>query len=306
MSATPVGSVAVASESSTSASRSPASASSASSSAPTAPSSVTSAPSRAQATAWFAPLPPGMREKVAPVTVSPGRGRRSQRATRSRLIDPTTTMRGATARRLRAFGLRGECAEVVDRRREQRVAEVEQPGPERRAVGRGVEARGDGEAFERAEHDRELEVRGGDPVRARVHTGAVEDRAPFDELPRSRPEVPRPPLRPLRLQLDEVARERLLEARQRRLDAVCGAPEGRLALARGRRLRLSPPPALEQAAERERGHLAGAELGDEARGRLLARGVAFDHGVPAHGQTSITTGRTIGRRRVRSYTIWPT
>ena len=58
-------------------------------------SSRTSAPSRAAASAWFAPLPPGTRSKVAPVSVSPGRGSRSQRATRSRLIDPTTAILGA-------------------------------------------------------------------------------------------------------------------------------------------------------------------------------------------------------------------
>ena len=34
----------------------------------------TSAPSLAAATAWFAPLPPGIRSSVAPLTVSPGRG----------------------------------------------------------------------------------------------------------------------------------------------------------------------------------------------------------------------------------------
>src|SRR5581483_2278552 len=61
--------------------------------------SATSAPSRAAATAWFAPLPPGTREKLAPVTVSPGRGSRSARTTRSRLIDPTTVRRGAATAR---------------------------------------------------------------------------------------------------------------------------------------------------------------------------------------------------------------
>ena len=54
-------------------------------------------PRRAQATAWFAPLPPGTRAKAPPPTVSPRSGRRSTRTTRSRLTEPTTTTLGATA-----------------------------------------------------------------------------------------------------------------------------------------------------------------------------------------------------------------
>src|SRR5207248_2935847 len=81
------------------AARRPASASSASGSLPTAPTSRTRAPSRAAATAWFAPLPPGKRSKALPARVSPGRGSRATRATRSRLIDPTTVRAGpATVR----------------------------------------------------------------------------------------------------------------------------------------------------------------------------------------------------------------
>ena len=93
--ATPVGSSVSRTSSSTPASRSPASASSANASRPTAPTNVTLAPRRAHATAWFAPLPPGNRASVAPLTVSPGRGSCSQRTTRSRLTEPTTVMRGA-------------------------------------------------------------------------------------------------------------------------------------------------------------------------------------------------------------------
>ena len=65
--ATPVGCVGLArARASTPASRRPASASSANESRPTAAIIVTSAPSRAQATAWFAPLPPGhARERAA-------------------------------------------------------------------------------------------------------------------------------------------------------------------------------------------------------------------------------------------------
>jgi hypothetical protein len=38
-----------------------------------------------------------MRSRVAPLSVSPGRGRRSTFATRSRLIDPTTVKSKALA-----------------------------------------------------------------------------------------------------------------------------------------------------------------------------------------------------------------
>ena len=57
---------------------------------PTAPNIATSAPARRAASAWFAPLPPGLVAKLEPWSVSPGRGRRATRATRSRLIEPKT------------------------------------------------------------------------------------------------------------------------------------------------------------------------------------------------------------------------
>ena len=62
-------------------------------------------------------------------------------------------------------------------------------------------------------------------------------------------------------------------------------------------------PTLEQAAERERGHLARGELGDQPpRGRLLGRVVREDArpAVEYSTHTSTTTGRIIGLRRVRS------
>ena len=61
------------------------------SSSPIAPTKTTRAPSRAAATAWLAPFPPGWRAKLPPVTVSPGTGIRAVRTTRSTFIDPTTT-----------------------------------------------------------------------------------------------------------------------------------------------------------------------------------------------------------------------
>src|SRR5690606_23632642 len=63
------------------------------SSSPTRPARLTWAPSRAAATAWFAPLPPGWLACPCPRTVSPGRGCRATLTTRSMLKLPTTTTR---------------------------------------------------------------------------------------------------------------------------------------------------------------------------------------------------------------------
>jgi hypothetical protein len=119
MIAIPVGASTSRTSSSTPAARKPASASPAFASAPTAPVMRTLAPSRAAATAWFAPLPPGNRSSVAPLSVSPGLGSRSTFATRSRLIDPTTLSRV----------LGGKCAQV-DRGAFEVLAQVEETGPE--------------------------------------------------------------------------------------------------------------------------------------------------------------------------------
>lgn len=59
-------------------------------SSPTRASRAVRAPSRAAATAWFAPLPPGWTARSEPSTVSPAPGRRSTPITRSALADPTT------------------------------------------------------------------------------------------------------------------------------------------------------------------------------------------------------------------------
>jgi hypothetical protein len=95
-----------------------------------------------------------------------------------------------------------------------------------------------------------------------VNAGPLQDRLPVQELRVRRLGVPRSALRTIRLELDEVAGERLLEPRQRGLDALRGALERRLAPPGRARLGLAARPALEQAAERERGRLAGAELAD--------------------------------------------
>src|SRR6056297_1818138 len=62
-------------------------------SSPTAPIMWTSDSSRAAATAWFSPLPPGWRSKAEPNTVSPAPGIRSSWTTRSMFKLPTTATR---------------------------------------------------------------------------------------------------------------------------------------------------------------------------------------------------------------------
>lgn len=57
---------------------------------PTQPASHVRAPARADATAWFAPLPPSTRVKSSPSTVSPRRGNRALNAVTSAVMLPTT------------------------------------------------------------------------------------------------------------------------------------------------------------------------------------------------------------------------
>ena len=124
---------------------------------------------------------------------------------------------------------------------------------------------------------------------------------PLHELARSRARVPRLSLGALGLELEQVLRERPLEACEGGLDAVRGSPQRRFARTGGRGDCVSPPPALEQPAEGERRGLAGTELGDETPSSELCRRVAFDDwGPTGQSYTSITTGSTIGRRRVLS------
>src|SRR5690606_30448909 len=77
---------------STPTSRSADSATSACGSVPTAPTITTWARSRAAATAWFAPFPPGSICPPVPWRVSPGAGCRCTCARRSTFTEPTTTI----------------------------------------------------------------------------------------------------------------------------------------------------------------------------------------------------------------------
>ena len=108
-----------------------------------------------------------------------------------------------------------------------------------------------GEALERPDEHRELEVRRGDAMSGDLHAGAVQHRLPVDELRVPRLAEPRPSLGGSRLELEQVAAERPLEPGERRLDAVGGAPERRLAMAGRARVGVPPRPPLEQPAERE-------------------------------------------------------
>src|SRR5919201_5896352 len=110
-----------------------------------------------------------MRSYADAVTVSPGCGSRSTFATRSRLTEPTTVSSG------------GKRAQVADRALEV-FAQVEQPGPQRRAVRCRVDAGHVREALQRAHEHRELEIRLRHADRRRGDARALEHRRPLDQL----------------------------------------------------------------------------------------------------------------------------
>ena len=228
------------------------------------PVNTTSAPSRAAATAWFAPLPPGKRSNVAPETVSPGRGSRSQRATRSRLTDPTTAIAGGASRSERCADPRRSVEEVL--------AKIEESCPERVPVGRSIPTRARSASPSSARTSTASSryacaTRCGDGLNA----GPGQHGVPFDKLRRPRLAVPGAPFGGVRLELEQIARERLFEARDCGLRPVRGALQRRLPPARRGRLGVSARPALEQAAERQSRHLAGAELCRPGADRSPAR-----------------------------------
>src|SRR5439155_25299157 len=124
-----------------------------------------------------------------------------------------------------------------------------------------------------------------------VHPGAREDRLPVDQLGGARPAVPRPPFERVRLELEEIALQRLLEAAQRCFDALGRPAQGRLPSTGGRGLRVAAGPAFEQAAERERRDLTRAQLRDQpARSRRLRRALVEELRPGGAGHTSTRTG----------------
>lgn len=68
-------------------------------SSPTQPSMATRLPRRAAATAWLAPLPPGMVSSAGAETVCPAWGKQGVRITRSMLRLPTTSTSAAAGER---------------------------------------------------------------------------------------------------------------------------------------------------------------------------------------------------------------
>ena len=260
----------------------------------------TSAPSRAAATAWFAPLPPGKARRTRAGDRLP-RPRQPLAARDEVEVDrePTTGSRIASGGEARARSSSARPSRFS--RRSKRPAQSdERSGAERM---RAASPR----PCERPHEDRELEVRLRDAHRRGAHAGAVQHRLPLEQLGRAGLAVPRPALRAFRLELEQVAAERpsspasAVSARSAaRRSAACAA-------ARRRRRRVAAGPALEQPAERERGDLARAQLrGSGARRVSIVGGVVQRARLPSPGSarerahTSTTTGRIIGRRPVRS------
>jgi hypothetical protein len=167
----------------------------------------------------------------------------------------------------------GKGPQVVHGRAEQGVAEVEEAGPERGRIRWRVEPRCVGESLQRADEHGQLQIGGSDAGRAGLHPGPREDCLPLDELAGARTGVPGAAFGLIGLELEEVTAEWDVEPGERGLDAVGGVPECSLPPARRRRLGLSPPPALEQPAERQRSGLARTELADQTPCRQLARRV---------------------------------
>ena len=194
---------------------------------------------------------------------------------------------------------RSSCA-----RPKQVLAQVEEPGPERAAIGARLEPDRGREPLERPDQDGELEVRRRDPVRIGVDAGA--DRAPA-------------PSRSARPALGSPNHERPSAARARaragsgraaprapssavstRSAASCSAAE--------RAPRSTAPPRRGPSARAAGRTRAPRPRAPRARRSALAPPVAglarvAPRSPRAHARiahVSTTTGRIIGRRRVRS------
>ena len=145
-----------------------------SASSPTAPIMRTFAPSRAAATAWFAPLPPGCASKRAPRTVSPGPRQpldARDEVEVDRADDGELDCHAATSMRRARAGrrARGRTGSRAGRRGRPRASRGRASTPS---------ATDADEAFERAHEDGQLEVGGGDAMRRRRRRRRARARAP--------------------------------------------------------------------------------------------------------------------------------
>ena len=181
------------------------------------------------------------------------------------------------------------------------------PGPERRAVGLGADVGGGAQAFERTDEHGQLEVRLRDAHGGDRDARAVEDVLPVAELARARLAVPRPALGAIRLELEQVAAERVLEPGESGLRALGGAAERGLAAARastGRRRRAPTARAAGRTRAPQprtpRAERSGAARSAPPRRCRRARPPSRPALHSCRSYTSTTTGRIIGRRRVRS------
>jgi hypothetical protein len=122
----------------------------------------------------------------------------------------------------------------------------------------------------------ELQVGLSDTGRIGLDAGASQDRLPLEQFAGARAPVPRAAFRPVRLQLEQVPVERVVETGQRSLGPVGRVPQSRFAGTGRRWVRVAAGPTFEQPAEGEGRRLAGAELADEPACRRPFGRVVFE------------------------------
>ena len=170
----------------------------------------------------------------------------------------------------------GKRAQVVDRAVQEVLAQVEEAGPERLAVGHRRKAGRRGQAFERAHENGELEIGVCDTGGRGTDSGPAQDRLPLHNLPGPGLAVPGAAFGLVGLELDEKAPQRPLQSGECGLRPLGRAAKSGFSLRGGARLGLSLRPALQQAAERKRGDLARSQRTNESLG------CRFGHAVGAH------------------------
>src|SRR6185369_5032060 len=107
---------------------------------------------------------------------------------------------------------RGKRAQVVDRAVQEVLAQVEEAGPERLAVGHRRKAGRRGQAFERAHENGELEIGMRDTGGRGTDSGPSQYRLPFHNLPGPGLAVPGAAFGLVGLELDEKTPQRPLQS----------------------------------------------------------------------------------------------